>query len=166
MMKDPNATCLHGSNVYILVAGKLYVDPVAVTPRALTIASSSVSTLIYAQTRGDLLKLYMASILTGMNYKLTAIPIEFPIPSSSTDFDPVAMSEMFNEGIRQVEAGTVWRITPPGLEKREGSFYRTGTNLTVVKIDEPLPPMPRRTTPWYSKLFNMLHSKHFSEGAK
>jgi predicted acylesterase/phospholipase RssA len=138
-MKDPEATCLHGSNVHILVAGKLFADATPVSSRALSIAGNSISTLIYAQTRSDLLKLYTACILTGMNYRLSAIPPDFDAPTSSTDFNPATTSRLFAEGERQVLEGTAWRTTPPGLEHGEGSMYRVGTDLVPVRRGETLP---------------------------
>jgi predicted acylesterase/phospholipase RssA len=143
-MRDDPSTSLYGSNVYTLVAGKLYADPNPVRSRALTIAADSVSTLIYAQTRGDLLKLYTACLLTGMNYFTASIPSDYPAPSSSTDFDPKVMSKMFDEGFRQSVGGMQWRTTPPGLEPGEGAFLRTGTDLQVVPLNVPKAPIPTR----------------------
>lgn len=127
--KDVKAA-LYGTNVYTLVAGKLFADSSEVSRRALTIAADSISTLIYAQTRGDLLKLYMACALTGMNYRVASIPAEFPATASSTDFDPKEMARLFDEGVRQTTCGTAFRDTPPGLEPGEGTFLRVGTVLT------------------------------------
>lgn len=138
---DPSAS-LYGSNVFTLVAGKLYADPATVSRRSLLIAADSVSTLIYAQTRGDLLKLYTACLLTGMNYYTAAIPPDFPAPASSTDFDPKEMTRMFDEGRRQMACGMNWRTTPPGLEPGEGAFLRTGTALTRVPLEVPKNPLP------------------------
>jgi predicted patatin/cPLA2 family phospholipase len=142
---DPQAA-LYGTNVYILVAGKMYADASVVSRRALTIAANSISTLIYSQTRGDLLKLYMACVLTGMNYYVSSLPADFPATASSTDFDPVEMAKLFDAGVRRVEAGTAFRNTPPGLERGEGTFLRAGTQL--VRQDQgdatrvALPPQP------------------------
>ena len=137
---DPVATSLAGTDLYMLVAGKLYADPEPVRPRALAIAATSVSTVIYAQARGDLMKLYTACVLTGMNYRLSAMPPEFKAPASSTDFDPDEMTRMFEEGRRQVLAGTAWRMTPPGQEPGEGVSLRSGTVLTRVPNGPPREP--------------------------
>ena len=127
---DPAANSLYDTDLYILVAGKLYADPEVVKPRALWIAGTSVSALLYAQTRGDLMRLYTACVLTGMNYRMTSIPMDVPLTSASTDFDPVEMSKLFQEGIRQVTSTTPWRLSPPGLERGEGVSQRSGTVLT------------------------------------
>lgn len=135
---DPAATSLANTDLYVLVAGKLYADPEPVRPRALAIAASSVSTVIYSQARGDLMKLYTACVLTGMNYRLTAIPPEYTAPASSTDFDPAEMTRMFDEGVRQAMSGAAWRSTPPGQEPGEGVSLRCGT--TLLREPDGVPP--------------------------
>jgi predicted acylesterase/phospholipase RssA len=138
------------SNVYAVVAGKLYADPDRVPPRALPIASTSASALIYAETRGDLLKMYTACMLTGMNYRIAAIPTEVPVPFGSTDFDPKHLADLFECGRAWATTGPGWRTTPPGLEPGEGAFLRAGTALTRVPlhappaINRPLPLGPGR----------------------
>jgi hypothetical protein len=133
---------LYDSDVYAIVAGKLFADPTPIKPRALSIAANSVSDIIYAQTRGDLSRLFLISMLTGLNFHMTAIPQDFPAPKSSTDFDPVKMQAMFDEGVRQVRNGTVWRRTPPGVEPGELPLERYGTTLTQVKRGSSGPVMP------------------------
>jgi predicted acylesterase/phospholipase RssA len=124
---DPAA--LSDTDLYLIVAGKLYADPRPVEPWSLSIAGESVSALIHAQTRGDLTRLYTACVLTGMRYHLTAIPADFDAPASSTDFSPDAMARMFGNGFAAAQAGTAWRATPPGLGPHEGGFARQGTEL-------------------------------------
>lgn len=122
---------LLGSDLYIIVAGKLYADPEAVKLRAPTIAGSSISTLIYAQTRSNLNELYATAAVTGMYYHLAAIPPEFASPLAATTFDPVEMTRMFEEGVRRVADGTVWRGLPPGLGEGERTAVRTTTDLSL-----------------------------------
>ena len=123
---------LYGSDEYVIVASKLYADPQPVETRLLKVVGESVSTFLYAQTRDSLVKLYMQSLLTGMQYHLASVPADFDAPKSGADFDPVAMTQMFEEGRRQVLCGTAWRQTPPGVAGGEELLQRTGTSLTVV----------------------------------
>ena len=95
--------------------------------------------------------LYTACVLTGMNYRLTAIPQDFPSTAASTDFDPVEMTRMFDEGVRQATCGTAWRSTPPGLEAGEHVSQRGGVNLTVV----PTGPRPATGPPEPPGLFDL-----------
>ncbi len=141
---------LWGSDLYIISAGKLYADPQSIPLRSLQIAANSVSTLIYSQTRDQLFKLYAVSILTGMNYRLTAIPENFEVPADSTTFDPVQMTRMFEEGVRQVKSGKTWRDSPPGLDKGEGVAVRSGIRLTTspILVASPTqPPQPPQLLP-------------------
>lgn len=141
LRSDATANTLYNTDLYIVVAGKLYADPEPVSPRSLRIAGAGVSSLIYAETRGDLFSLYTASALTGMNYHVAALPANYRLDFTSTDFDPVEMTKLFQVGIEQVAAGTVWRRTPPGLERGEGVSQRAGVDLTRVPSGNP-PPLP------------------------
>jgi hypothetical protein len=124
------STWLHGSNIYALVAGKLYADPVPVKARTFRIAGNAISTVLYDQTRSDLHKLFLTSVLTGMNFNMTAIPKELPVTTDSTNFDRHEMTRLFEAGREWARSGPVWRHTPPGYEPGEGSKYRSGTVLT------------------------------------
>jgi hypothetical protein len=129
LASDPANTSLANVDVYAVVAGKLYADPTAVKPRIFNIASGSVDTILYAQTRGDLQRLWTLSELSGMNFHMTAIPPDFKAPASATDFDPAAMKKMFDEGVRQMRTGQAWRTSAPGLERGEKPLVRNGTSL-------------------------------------
>lgn len=137
---------LAGANVYAIVAGKLYADPEKIKPMALVMAAQEVSAMIYAQTRGDLQRMYTTSMLGGMNFHMTAIPTEYPAPTSSIKFEKPAMAGMFNEGYKIVLEDRVWRKTAPGLEPGENANYRAGTSLTH-QIRGPVSPKSERTTP-------------------
>jgi predicted acylesterase/phospholipase RssA len=123
-------TWLHGSNMYILVAGKLYPDPTPVKPRPMATARNAISTIIFDQTRSDLHKLFLLSVFTGMNYHLSVIPPEVPTPIDSTTFKPEEMSVMFEAGAEFGRRGERWRDSPPGAEAGEGGRYRAGVMLT------------------------------------
>src|SRR5205085_3021207 len=77
---------LAGSNVYIIVAGKLFADPGCADRKFTRIAADSISALLYSQTRGDLFQLYALSLVGRMNYHLTAIPANAPAPADATTF--------------------------------------------------------------------------------
>jgi predicted patatin/cPLA2 family phospholipase len=148
---DPSFSSLHDTDLYIIVAGKLYPDPDVVRPRALAIAGTGVSTLLYSGCRGDLMRLYTACILTGMNYHLAAIPADVPVNIGSTDFDPVKMGELFNYGQCVMTGGTAWRATPPGLEKGEGVSIRGGSSLTRID-NTPINTKPTPQTQLFPRL--------------
>jgi len=139
---DPIKASLYGSDIYTIVAGKLYADASLTPLRVLNITAGSVSTLIYAQTRGDLLKLYTGAILTGMNYKLAAIDPDFATTASAYEFEPAELTKLFREGYRQATSETPWRNTPPGIERSEGAFLRVGPTLRRYDLNKPCPPAP------------------------
>ena len=123
---------LTGSNVYVIVAGKLFADPDPVQPRFLSIVGSSVSALLHAQTRGDLYEVYALALATGMNYKLAAVPQDARVPASSTSFDPATMNRLYEIGRRQAGSPDLWRATPPGTRPGEQVPVRGGVNLVPV----------------------------------
>ena len=127
-----NVSRLAGTNVWCVVAGKLYADPAPLKARSLSIVASSVSAVIYAQNRGDLRRIYAACVLTGMNYNQTAIPPEFDAPKSSTNFDAEPLGKMFAEGYRLASGPDAWRKTPPGNEPGESVLERASTRLIEV----------------------------------
>lgn len=135
------AAWLHGSDLYILVAGKMYPDPAPVRARSFSIASSAISTVLYDQTRSDLSKLFLYSVLTGMNYNLSVIPKDLPAPTESTSFNPAEMTRLFDAGAEWARTHQKWRDTPPGYEPGEGGRFRAGTVLTAGGGGQPIGPV-------------------------
>jgi Patatin-like phospholipase len=131
---------LEGSNVFIVVAGKLYADPGCVERRLLPIATDSISALLYSQTRGDLFQLYALALATGMNYRMTAIPAGLDVPRDATSFDPKVMGWLYDQGRQQAQSGRLWRTTPPGTEPGEEVPIRGGIQLKrSVNVENPSP---------------------------
>ena len=88
-------------------------DPAPVENRLLSIVENSISALLYAQTRGDLFQLYALTLATGMNYRLTAVPMGEDAPADATSFDPVQMKALFEVGRKYAREGKAWRAIPP-----------------------------------------------------
>jgi hypothetical protein len=126
----PNS--LYDSDLYVLVAGKLYADSDAVKPRALAIAGSAITSLLYSQARGDIDRLFNYAVLTGMNFRLGAIPQEFEMSNQALKFDRAEMTRIFEEGRRLGREQKFWNSQPPALDVTEELRARTGTRLTEV----------------------------------
>ncbi len=145
--RTPEGLDTAGVDLYLIVSGKIYADAAPLKERSLSIATSSVTTALYGQARGDLQRMYLLSLLTGMNYNLTSIPGDFPAPTSATTFEIKPMTEMFNEGYRLSTCGQAWRKSPPGVEPGESPLKRHGTALTyqyrgpglVISKDKSIP---------------------------
>jgi hypothetical protein len=139
--RNPQTLNLVGTNVYVIVAGKVYADPEVLKPTALTQAGKAVSAIIYAQTRGDLQRLWTYSLLNGMNYHVTAIPGEYANPGDAGEFDPRVMCQLFEEGRRVINSDRPWRTTPPGTNAAAGELpqTRSGRCLTFQPRGPQLP---------------------------
>jgi len=136
---DVAARDLAGTKVYVIVAGKIYADAEVIRPWSLAQASKSVSTLLYAQTRGDLQRLYTVCLLTGMDYYVSAIPQGYEAPTSSAAFEPSIMGALFEEGRRVIGGPAAWRTLPPGVGTGESTLTRSGPNLTYQQRGPLLP---------------------------
>jgi predicted acylesterase/phospholipase RssA len=129
----PQSYPLAGTKIWAIVAGKLYADPATVKPNSLEIAGTAVGDVVYAQTRGDLQRMFTLSLLTGMEMNISAIPTEFAAPKSATDFSSGPMLSMFNEGCRLSTEGKAWRKAPPGILPGESPLERDGTCLIQMQ---------------------------------
>lgn len=145
--KDPSKAGLYDSNLYVIVAGKLYAEHEEVKANTLSIMGSSVSTLLYTQARDELFKLYFASALTGMNFKLAAVPEDVECKLDSTEFNPEAMSRLFEEGRSRAKTKDLWRNTPPGALPREVPAFRGSIRLDYVPPNDDSVFLPPSSNP-------------------
>lgn len=120
---------LAGSRIYIIVAGKAFVDPECVESRALKIAENSLSALTYAQTRNDLIRIYTLTLLTGMDFHVANIPQDWSIAKDSMEFDKKAMVSLYNRGFQRAKANLAWADVPPVVHASEQSIPRSGTEF-------------------------------------
>jgi hypothetical protein len=120
---------LAGSRVYVIVAGKAFPDPKCVESRALKIAGNSLGALTSAQTRNDLIRIYTLTLLTGMDFRVAAIPQEWPIHGESMVFDQASMRSLYTRGYQRALAGQAWADVPPVLDASEQSIPRAGTQF-------------------------------------
>jgi len=127
---DPSAKWLTGSNLYVIAGGKLYIDPLEErAPGALKRARSAASAMLASMYRLDLWKLYTICHVSGMRFHHCAVPQDFSVPSSSLEFDPIAMKQMYRLGYDLVKCGELWRMTPPGFDDDEEERPRSSLDF-------------------------------------
>ena len=133
---DPDlagANSLAGSNLFALVAGKAFPDPEGVKPRTIAVVGASASNLLYVVARGDLYRFYTYSMLTGMDFFTAAIPPDLKVTNSSTNFDPVETTKMFDEGYKLAMKGAFTRapkLNPKSTEKPQKNYvYPDGSPI-------------------------------------
>jgi predicted acylesterase/phospholipase RssA len=120
---------LTGSRVYVVIAGKAFPDPKCIEDRALKIASRSLSALTHAQTRNDLVRIYTLTMLTGMDFRVAAIPQDWPIQEDGMVFDEPSMRNLYDRGYQWTVAGRAWADVPPVLDASQQSIPRAGTRF-------------------------------------
>jgi len=128
---------LTGSRVYIIVAGKYFPDPKCVNDRAVKIAGSAIGTLTYAQTLNDLIRVYTLTLLTGMDFRVTAIPQDMPLSGDSLSFDSGEMQRLYHRGYQMASSDQVWSDAPPVLDAAEQSIPRAGVNFVTPALQRP-----------------------------
>lgn len=97
---------------YIIRNGHVGPEYKAGKARTLSIASRAVSSLIKSQGVGDLYELYVFSKSDGIDCNLSYNPGEFVDTSTST-FDSVYMTKLYDLGFRLAQAGYPWKKVPP-----------------------------------------------------
>ena len=135
---------LDGSDLYLVIAGKVYMDPVGTPPQFWSVLLRSVSTLLDSATRSELFRIFCYAMYAGANFHMAAIPPEYEMPAQSMKFLPDVTSRLFTTGYNQVrcEWATMWSQDPPELDPRESLRTRRGSVLTTAPAAQ-YPPKPR-----------------------
>jgi hypothetical protein len=99
---------------YIIRNGHVAPEYKAVKARTLSIAGRAVSSLIKSQGVGDLYELYVFAKKNGIDYNLAYIPGGF-IDTSTSSFDEVYMTKLYDLGFSLAQAGYPWKKVPPRM---------------------------------------------------
>lgn len=121
-------TSLSGSRIYVIVAGKHFPDPQCVNDTAIKVASRALNALTHAQTRNDLVRIYTLTLLTGMDFRVTAIPQEMKIGDTMM-FEPTEMRRLYNCGFELARKSQAWADVPPVLDASQQSIPRAGVDF-------------------------------------
>jgi hypothetical protein len=102
-----------GTEVYVVVAGKLFADPEKVRTRVLPVLSASANGLLYGSARGEIATIYHLSRLAGADFHLTAVPASDRANPDGLDFNPREMTRLYEVGYVHGVAGPEWMTAPP-----------------------------------------------------
>jgi hypothetical protein len=145
---DPhNLRSRAGSNLYVITSGKLYADADVVQPSLTGVSAAAISSMLYAASRSDLYRLFCLSLVTGVHFRLLAVPQDFPLNPNGLSFEPQEMARLFEEGRRLGGNADAWRRTPPGVEPGEHSLPRTGVRFVTDADGPPASPPPAPPAP-------------------
>ena len=121
-----------GSTIWALSAGKVYRDQLKKRPRIYGLIGGAVSNSLYALFRSDLVKLYALCAVTKSNFRLLALPLEFPVTPSAFAFDPQELVRLYDIGYQMVADGQDrWQKTPPDTLPHEITPPRTGLHFVA-----------------------------------
>ena len=108
-----------------------HADPTCARPRFAQILSGAVGSLVTAMTQNDLVRIYTLALLTGMDYRFTAVRQDYPDDNRPLNFEPEGLEPLFAEGYRVGLTGDGWRSDPPGFRPDEQVVPRDGTRFRV-----------------------------------
>ena len=80
-----------------------------------------------------------------MDFRVAAIPQDWPITEDSMEFDPVQMRSLFERGYQLIVADRAWANVPPVLDASQQSIPRAGTQFLVPTHGSAFRDEPRAT---------------------
>jgi predicted acylesterase/phospholipase RssA len=111
--------------IYVIQNNSLLPVYSPVESRLTAIGLRSFSTLIRAQSSGDLTAIYLAANEVGAGFNLLFVPPGFS-PASAASFDPVYMQALFDRAYADALDGIDWLDQPPGVVTRSEIVERMG----------------------------------------
>jgi len=118
------------TNVYVIVAGKLVPDRATVERRLFHVSDVSLKGLIQSQMESDLQRVYLMTRLTGVQFRLAAIPQDLAMNANSMSFDSRSMRQIFDAGRQFGQQGGPWMDAPPGIDPADWKIPRVGVSFT------------------------------------
>jgi predicted acylesterase/phospholipase RssA len=120
--------------LYLIQNGKLNMDYKPVEQQTIPIATTSISTLLLNQNRGDLYRIYRMAQDAKVDFNLLAVPPEFKARDSE-GFDRAYQSALFEEGLKLGRNGGPWLKRPPDVPDAP-----TATKSTAKAVANTAPP--------------------------
>lgn len=110
----PLSAGARGGSVYVIRNGRVNPSFETIQRRTLPIARRAVATLIKTQGIGDLVRIYLACLRDGLDYRLAYIPSSF-VDINGEPFNPDQMKALFDLGFEMAKDGFPWATAPPGF---------------------------------------------------
>jgi predicted acylesterase/phospholipase RssA len=107
------------ARLYVVRNAKISPEWRAVDQKLFSIAQRSIATLIRAQGKGDLYRLYLSSLRDTIDFNLAYIPDSFTGQSTEI-FDQAYMNNLFDLGYTLASRGYAWEKSMPGFEGERG----------------------------------------------
>jgi hypothetical protein len=117
------------ADLYVVLAGKAYPEVGYVRKSVFDVLQVFLATAQAAGNRRDLSCLYHMARLSGVNFRMAAVPAELPTNASGLEFDPTEMGKLFDDGFR-IGKGSLWWNAPPERIAGEIDPIRTGVKYT------------------------------------
>lgn len=108
------------SHVWVITNGGLRPanETGPVGPNLNSILARTVSDMLKSVTYKNLYQIYAVANNTGAHFHLAYVRPEEP-ETDPIEFDPVAMTRLFEYGRAQAKSGAIWTDTPPFMTKEE-----------------------------------------------
>lgn len=106
------------ARLFIIRNGELHPRYQPVRPKVVPIIMTSINTLTYRQSMGDLYRMFAYAGRDQVEFNLAGLPADYR-PQSQAEFDPEEMKRLFNLGQELARRGYNWLRNPPGYGPKE-----------------------------------------------
>ena len=128
----PGAMAPPGSTLHVINNGKLFPQPGCVKG-FFQILAASANSILYHKSRDELHRIYLACLMTGVEFFSTEVPRDLDISSSSLNLSKEEQRLLFETGRgfgpRAMTGGEGWRDTPPGSNPALQGLPRAGVHF-------------------------------------
>jgi hypothetical protein len=128
----PGAMAPLGSTLHVVNNSKLFSQPGCVKG-FFQIVSASTKSIVYHKSRDELHRIFLACLLTGVEFHSTEVPRDLDVSSSALDLTKEEQRLLFATGRgfgpRAMTGGDGWRDAPPGSNPALQGLPRAGTHF-------------------------------------
>jgi predicted acylesterase/phospholipase RssA len=107
-----NERALFGSQIFIIVNGKISPDAAVIGSSTLSIVARSFWTVVKANTRSAVISAYEFCRRNRWKFYVTSIDVDHAIETEKINFDAAYMRELFDYGFNKGRSGQGFQTTP------------------------------------------------------